>query len=82
LARRKPELINLLNMKNRLILLQNIKELVREPPLLPLTDNAEIQTELHPIDKNIDRSYFWNIWDLKRRAIQLVTASNVECVRA
>jgi lambda repressor-like predicted transcriptional regulator len=57
-----------------------ICRLVREPPLLPLTDNAEIQTELHPIDKNIDRSYFWNIWDLKRRAIQLANLSHCKTV--
>ncbi|RZC32461.1 UPF0704 protein C6orf165 -like [Asbolus verrucosus] len=76
LARRKPELINLLQIKNQMYLLQNIKELVREPPLLPLTDEVEIQTETHPIKENIDRNYMWNVWDLRRKAIKLAGLSH------
>jgi hypothetical protein len=33
----------------------------------------EIQTELHPTPYNKDESYVWNLWDFRRKAIQLVT---------
>jgi hypothetical protein len=35
--------------------------------------DREIQTELHPIPRNIDPTYRWNEWDLKRDAIKLVS---------
>lgn len=31
------------------------------------------QTELHPVESNIDRSYEWNEWQLRRKAIKLVS---------
>lgn len=33
----------------------------------------EIQTELHPIPFNKDKSYVWNLWDMRRKAILLVS---------
>lgn len=30
------------------------------------------QTDLHPVESNIDRSYEWNEWQLRRKAIKLV----------
>lgn len=33
----------------------------------------EIQTELHPIPFNKDEKYVWNLWDLRRKAILLVS---------
>lgn len=33
------------------------------------------QTELHPVESNIDRSYEWNEWQLRRKAIKLVSRS-------
>lgn len=33
------------------------------------------QTELHPVESNIDRSYEWNEWQLRRKAIKLVSKS-------
>lgn len=33
----------------------------------------EIQTELHPIPFHKDESYVWNLWDLRRKAIELVS---------
>ncbi|XP_044268139.1 cilia- and flagella-associated protein 206 [Tribolium madens] len=80
LARRKPELINLLTIKDRLILVQNIRELVQEPPLLPLTEEVEVQTETHPIKSNIDRNYFWNVWDLRRKAIEYANLTHSKTV--
>lgn len=35
------------------------------------TKDAETQTETHPIQSNIDKSYHWNIWDIRRKAIRL-----------
>jgi hypothetical protein len=32
----------------------------------------EIQTELHPVPCHKDESYVWNLWDLRRKAIELV----------
>lgn len=37
-----------------------------------VTNDVEVQTELHPIPTYIDEEYNWNIWDLKRKAIRLV----------
>lgn len=33
----------------------------------------EIQTELHPIPFHKDEGYVWNLWDLRRKAIELVS---------
>lgn len=33
--------------------------------------DVETQTEMHPIPSNIDKNYHWNIWDLRRKAINL-----------
>lgn len=33
----------------------------------------EIQTDLHPVPYNKDAGYVWNLWDLRRKAIELVT---------
>jgi len=38
----------------------------------PLSKDMATQTELHPIPVNIDHSYHWNEWELRRRAIRLV----------
>jgi hypothetical protein len=32
----------------------------------------ECQTDLHPIPFHKDESYVWNLWDLRRKAIELV----------
>lgn len=32
---------------------------------------VEIQTELHPVPFHRDEKYFWNLWDLRRKAIEL-----------
>lgn len=36
------------------------------------TTDRDIQTELHPIPYHKDESYVWNLWDLRRKAIELV----------
>lgn len=39
---------------------------------LLVTHNTEVQTDMHPIPTNIDHSYKWNIWDMKKKAVTLV----------
>lgn len=34
--------------------------------------DASMQTETHPLETNIVKSYEWNEWELRRRAIKLV----------
>ena len=34
-----------------------------------------VQTEVHPIESNIVKSYEWNEWELRRKAIKLVSQS-------
>jgi hypothetical protein len=34
----------------------------------------EVQTDLHPIPYHKDESYVWNLWDFRRKAIQLVSS--------
>jgi hypothetical protein len=35
--------------------------------------DAGVQTEVHPIESNIVKSYEWNEWELRRKAIKLVS---------
>ena len=39
--------------------------------------NIHTQTETHPIDSYIDLKYEWNEWGLRRKALQLVSNSQV-----
>lgn len=34
--------------------------------------DCEVQTELHPTPSNKDEKYVWNLWDYRRKAIELV----------
>lgn len=33
----------------------------------------EVQTELHPVPYHKDENYVWNLWDHRRKAIELVS---------
>jgi hypothetical protein len=37
-----------------------------------ISNDAEAQTELHPIPSRIVEHYTWNEWDLRRRGLILV----------
>uniref|UniRef100_A0A336LQX2 Cilia- and flagella-associated protein 206 n=1 Tax=Culicoides sonorensis TaxID=179676 RepID=A0A336LQX2_CULSO len=39
--------------------------------LVKQTSEQEVQTELHPIPYYKDERYMWNIWDIRKKAIQL-----------
>lgn len=40
------------------------------------TCDTGMQTELHPVPYAKDKDYVWNVWDLRRRAIQLANLRN------
>lgn len=42
--------------------------------------NAEVQVPLHLEEFNIDHTYYWNEWDLRRLAIKMVNIRNKETV--
>lgn len=35
-----------------------------------------IQTDTHPVETHIDKSYEWNEWELRRKAIKLVSQTH------
>ena len=46
-----------------------------------------VQTELHPIEMNLVKTYEWNEWELRRKAIRLVSfiftsRTDLACVMA
>lgn len=49
--------------------------LVVETPRRVITQDSEAQTELHLYSTKIDKNYMWNVWDLRRQAILLVSNS-------
>ena len=40
------------------------------------SSEREVQTDLHPIPCHKDENYVWNLWDLRRKAIELVNHKN------
>lgn len=70
-ARKYPELILFLDLYETVIV-ANIKPLSCENTnSITTAVSAEIQTETHPIEYAKEKKYFWNIWDLRRKAIKL-----------
>lgn len=47
-----------------------------------LSQDQEIQTDVHPISSNIDYNYSWNVWDLRRKAIMLANARSCSTISA
>lgn len=39
---------------------------------LAIKSDSGMQTELHPVEANIDKQYEWNEWELRRKALKLV----------
>ncbi|KAJ8973097.1 hypothetical protein NQ317_008189 [Molorchus minor] len=81
LVRKKPHLIHFLDIKEQLQEVADLKQLTEEK-IMKTSKEKEVQclefTEIMP--SNIDRSYMWNIWDLKREAIQLANLSKCKTV--
>ncbi|XP_014883617.1 cilia- and flagella-associated protein 206 [Poecilia latipinna] len=69
-----PELFQLLRLHQQLPSARSYSE--REPgqSLWPMHINKReigIQTDTHPVETHIDKSYEWNEWELRRKAIKL-----------
>lgn len=80
-ARRSPELIHLLRLQdhfpkaNLTQLISNKAQSDGVHPLLsdapPVMVDKSNETPVHFIERNIDPSYSWNEWELRRRALQV-----------
>lgn len=79
MCRKYPALIILLGLegyfKERNIKLLDFHEDFRDATRT-LCDKT-IETELHPQPNNFDHNYFWNEWDMRRRAIQMANIRNM-----
>uniref|UniRef100_A0A3P9II65 Cilia- and flagella-associated protein 206 n=1 Tax=Oryzias latipes TaxID=8090 RepID=A0A3P9II65_ORYLA len=73
-AKRSPELVHLLNLHQQLSWISPFSEVKREEVLLTKTFKCDsgTQTDTHPTETNIDKSYEWNEWELRRKALKLV----------
>ena len=80
-AKRAPELIHMLRLQEHFPA-ASIQEIMRQgtqttgggrssaPQARHFQDSCQ-QTPTHPVEKNIDPSYEWNEWALRRRALDL-----------
>lgn len=70
IAKKHPELVSLLGLQAEFPNLQApkipIKAKIPEPPSSKYR-SVEVETELHPIESYIDRTYHWNQWELIKR---------------
>lgn len=70
IAKKHPELVPLLGLQAEFPNLQApkipVKAKIPEPPSSKYR-NAEVETEVHPIESYIDRTYHWNQWELMKR---------------
>jgi hypothetical protein len=77
IVRKRSELINLLDLTSHFPsvvmrrLLVGLYDETAPPPEIPAFADAQTETVLHIVEKNIDYNYDWNEWALRRKAIQL-----------
>ncbi|XP_034755802.1 cilia- and flagella-associated protein 206 [Etheostoma cragini] len=73
-AKRYPELIQLLKLHQQFSCVTPYEEMQPGERLLvkPITKcESGTQTDIHPVETNIVKSYEWNEWELRRKAIKL-----------
>uniref|UniRef100_UPI0037E8D56F cilia- and flagella-associated protein 206 n=1 Tax=Semicossyphus pulcher TaxID=241346 RepID=UPI0037E8D56F len=73
-AKQSPELIQLLKLHQQFSCVSPYSEMQPGESLLvkPITRcESGTQTDIHPVETNIDMSYEWNEWELRRKAIKL-----------
>ncbi|XP_063697168.1 cilia- and flagella-associated protein 206 [Culicoides brevitarsis] len=72
-AKNRIELIRLLDIYDQMKSFEVCSSKVDEGSceLVKQTNDQEVQTELHPIPYHKDERYMWNIWDIRKKAIQL-----------
>ncbi|XP_026050817.1 cilia- and flagella-associated protein 206 isoform X1 [Carassius auratus] len=79
MAKRQPELIQLLQLHQEFASVTPYSEMQSGEKLLVKTiskSDASMQTEIHPLETNIVKSYEWNEWELRRKAIKLANLRN------
>ncbi|XP_070782318.1 cilia- and flagella-associated protein 206 [Enoplosus armatus] len=73
-AKHSPELLQLLNLHQQFSFVSPYSEMQPGEGLLvkPITKHESgTQTDIHPVESNIVKSYEWNEWELRRRAVKL-----------
>ncbi|KAM6905727.1 cilia- and flagella-associated protein 206 [Lycodopsis pacificus] len=73
-AKHSPELMQLLKLHQQLSCVSAYSEIQPGESLLvkPVTRRESgTQTDVHPVETNIVKSYEWNEWELRRKAIKL-----------
>ncbi|XP_039982150.1 cilia- and flagella-associated protein 206 isoform X2 [Xiphias gladius] len=73
-AKLSPELIQLLKLHQQFSCVSPYSEMQPGESLLvkPITKcDSSTQTDIHPVETNIVKSYEWNEWELRRKAIKL-----------
>ncbi|XP_037028228.1 cilia- and flagella-associated protein 206 [Bradysia coprophila] len=78
ISRTNPELIHFLDKLDDLQSHRNELHYVGSRACASVTtsQDVETQTETHPIPVHVDRNYHWNIWNIRRKAIQLTNLMN------
>lgn len=46
----------------------------------PIKCENGTQTDIHPLETNIVKSYEWNEWELRRKAIKLVSQNSLDAL--
>ncbi len=79
-CRRNPELIHLLRLEDafkHVSILSLLESREGGPGLsTKLMVDKSCDTPVHFIEKNLDPNYYWNEWDLRRKAIQMANIRN------
>ncbi|XP_054475022.1 cilia- and flagella-associated protein 206 [Anoplopoma fimbria] len=71
-AKHSPELIQLLKLHKQFPCVSPYPESGESLLVKPITKcESGTQTDVHPLETNIVKSYEWNEWELRRKAIQL-----------
>lgn len=75
-AKQSPELIQLLEMHNQFTTVTHHGEQTKfiQKPIIK-TDMGT-QTDTHILESNIVKSYEWNEWELRRKALKLANLRN------
>uniref|UniRef100_A0A8C2BB55 Cilia- and flagella-associated protein 206 n=1 Tax=Cyprinus carpio TaxID=7962 RepID=A0A8C2BB55_CYPCA len=77
MAKRQPELIQLLQLHQEFASVTPYSESGEKLLVKTISkSDASMQTETHPLETNIVKSYEWNEWELRRRAIKLANLRN------
>ncbi|XP_043075108.1 cilia- and flagella-associated protein 206 isoform X2 [Puntigrus tetrazona] len=77
MAKRQPELIQLLQLHQEFASVTPYSESGEKLLVKSISkSDASMQTETHPLETNIVKSYEWNEWELRRKAIKLANLRN------